>query len=96
MRGIRGEKRKGSGGERRKEKERGGGAKAGEETHTGRDEPAVVGSESGSAEGERNVSGREEKTRKVWVTQPGQGPLTLRGHAEAGRSVSFRPDGLFF
>jgi WD40 repeat protein len=39
------------------------------------------------------VSGSWDKTVKVWDAQTGQETLTLKGHSDRVRSVSFSPDG---
>ena len=39
------------------------------------------------------MSGSWDKTVKVWDAQTGQETLTLKGHSDRVRSVSFSPDG---
>ena len=46
-----------------------------------------------SPDGQRIVTGSEDKTAKVWEAASGKELLTLKGHSDEIWSVAFSPDG---
>ena len=63
------------------------------ETFTLKGHSGIVHSVCFSPNGQRIVSGGQDKTLKVWDSKTGQEMLTLKGHSGSVTSVSFSPDG---
>ena len=63
------------------------------ELRTLRGHAAFVSRVAYSPDGQRMVTGSEDRTAKVWESSNGRELFTLKGHRESVRSLAFSPDG---